>query len=463
MIATPLKSTTDCRVDLSDLPSTVARYEKLLSAGPCPHPHISKGMPPPRTKISVYVVMDSNCRSGWPKCDKARGDWLWIIACDNRNKGHTIPVTYKIKSLEPVLLKLLLRPKDSSSVSDEFNLDIPLRVFPFYAKRKRSYCEYSHVRIVRYPIQEFRRAILEINIKIGVDGNLEERIHEQKATIGVAIVPVLDTVSTGKKETKQSNNKPLTSEDDEKRSSQEINLIASRLQDLADNVKQDLDLLKEYENALRYEVEPRSRAKYRRNIEELHESVTIYMQEYNKLRKEVAGEPPQKMQHIADKLREMTAKLDSLLAGQIDIKGNLTELKRAVLSRFEVSEKTIIAAIVDQLNKSQLIAVQAVLDGLEARDITEIQLQEEILVAVRQTLTEIQEKVGVLPDTIRREEIERLLKVVDDPTLDVKHKLKFTVPIVPLVLAYEGEVELNSKLNLQRAWEWLIDKLRGGP
>ena len=44
-----------------------------------------------------------------------------------------------------------------------------------------------------------------------------------------------------------------------------------RLQDLEENIEQDLKLLKEYEEELRFETDPRSLGDIRRNIQQQHE------------------------------------------------------------------------------------------------------------------------------------------------------------------------------------------------
>ncbi|NEO63997.1 MAG: hypothetical protein F6J98_27680 [Moorea sp. SIO4G2] len=44
-------------------------------------------------------------------------------------------------------------------------------------------------------------------------------------------------------------------------------IFYQRLQDLADNIAQDQELLKDYEDELRYTNNPRDRANYRREIE----------------------------------------------------------------------------------------------------------------------------------------------------------------------------------------------------
>jgi len=56
-------------------------------------------------------------------------------------------------------------------------------------------------------------------------------------------------------------------------------------------------------------------------------------------------------------------------------------------------------------------------------------------------------------------EAKNLSEMVDDPKLDVSHKLKVSIPIIPLILTYETEVGLKSGLNLKAAWQRLKAKV----
>ena len=56
-----------------------------------------------------------------------------------------------------------------------------------------------------------------------------------------------------------------------------------RAQDLADNISQDQELLKEYEDSLRCEQDPRRRKEYGQNIEQLNKSIAKNKQEYAEL------------------------------------------------------------------------------------------------------------------------------------------------------------------------------------
>jgi hypothetical protein len=58
-----------------------------------------------------------------------------------------------------------------------------------------------------------------------------------------------------------------------------------RLQDLEENIEQDLKLLKEYEEELRFETDPRRLGNIRRNIQRQHELVRGYLQKYEELNK----------------------------------------------------------------------------------------------------------------------------------------------------------------------------------
>lgn len=145
-------------------------------------------------------------------------------------------------------------------------------------------------------------------------------------------------------------------------------------------------LLKDYEDALRYEDDPRQRVKYRREIEQLRGSTARYNQEFEGL--------------------------------------------------------------------------QASMHGTSPNSITENELKV-ILATVQKALTEITKKREGAPKIKKMDNIERISEVINEPRMDVRHKLKITIPIIPVLLACEGELELSSGMNLETAWQGLIAKVKG--
>ena len=81
--------------------------------------------------------------------------------------------------------------------------------------------------------------------------------------------------------------------------------------------------------------------------------------------------------------------------------------------------------------------------------------------ALQQALLEIRQTEIGLYDSQMMTEAKSLSEVVDDPKLDVTHKLKVSIPIIPLILSYETEVGLKSGLNLKAAWLRLKARVRG--
>jgi tetratricopeptide (TPR) repeat protein len=86
-------------------------------------------------------------------------------------------------------------------------------------------------------------------------------------------------------------------------------ITKKRVKDLEDSIQQDLNLLKEYEDELRYETDPGIRGKYHQKIEQLRESLTRNQQEYDELKKHVT---PAALQNVTDLLQQNDTKLDEL-------------------------------------------------------------------------------------------------------------------------------------------------------
>jgi hypothetical protein len=228
-----------------------------------------------------------------------------------------------------------------------------------------------------------------------------------------------------------------------------------RLQHLEDNIKQDQDLLKEYEDTLRYEDDPRRKAKYRREIEQLRESANRYQKEYNELRSQITGESSVQMQNVALELQQMNTRLDRLFAGQKAIYENINHLRKGLLARYEAGEQNIIATLTEKLDESQMVMISAVLEAIETNQVTEEEMQL-LLQGIHQNITQLQQSGTALPPSQSA-----LVEVINTPGLDFKHRLKVAIPLIPFILDYEGELELGTGINLKAAWETLMMRVKG--
>ncbi|BAB73550.1 alr1851 [Nostoc sp. PCC 7120 = FACHB-418] len=228
-----------------------------------------------------------------------------------------------------------------------------------------------------------------------------------------------------------------------------------RLKHLEDNIRQDQDLLKKYQDSLRYEDDPRRQAKYEREIQQLRESANCYQKEYDELQMQITGESTVQMQNVATQLQQMNTKIDRLYAGQKAIYENINHLRQGLLARYDAGEQRIIAALTEQLDQSQMIMIATVLDAIETNQVTDGEMQL-ILQGIQQNINKLQQSGTALPPSQSA-----LVEVINAPELDFKHRLKVGIPIVPFILDYEGELELGTGIDLEAAWKTLIMRLKG--
>lgn len=234
-----------------------------------------------------------------------------------------------------------------------------------------------------------------------------------------------------------------------------------RWQHLSNNIQQDLALLKEYEDALRYEDDPRRRARYRREIERLQHLAITYKAEITALKDEDLPKTQQdSVRTVSEQLQQMDDKLDAILQGQVEAQQQLASLRQAILAYLDENTQAIVATVITRLDESQLVTVARVIEALEAgRPADETWMG--LLTAVQQTLTELQQQPVNQLDGQLAHDVQQVAEIVAEPRFDVRHKLKVAAPIIPFILSYEGEIELNSSLNLEVAWHRFAARLRG--
>jgi phage host-nuclease inhibitor protein Gam len=301
-----------------------------------------------------------------------------------------------------------------------------------------------------------------------ISGGTDFQIDADMAAIAEEIAGIIDSKSP-KKYTETSSaiapERTLDTQLPSNSAGQNIESVSTqpdmlRIQHLADNIQKDLELLKEYEDSLRLEDDPRRRARYHKEIEQLRESASSYQREYDRLQTQLTGKPSAAMQNVSAQLRQMDKKIDALLTGQMVIQDNLIESRQDILARFNVSEQMIVNTIVGQLDKEQLSNTQAVLEIIAAKSLSDNE-QQETLVAVRDALSEIRQQKQIIKNSTLTSEIEKLSDVVGNSKVDTNNKLKITIPIIPFILSYEGELALKSGMNLKSVWQRLLNKVRG--
>jgi len=157
------------------------------------------------------------------------------------------------------------------------------------------------------------------------------------------------------------------------------------------------------------------------------------------------------------------AELRGLFAGlQAQIQQVHADLRQGfvtLLARFDAAEQRILAPILARLDEQEAALVAAVLDELETRAFSAAELGEH-LAAIQLALAELNARTAQIRSDQLAAAVQHAAEIAGDPNLDVKHKLKVTIPILPAFLAYEGELELSSGLKLSELWRGVWGRLR---
>jgi len=130
------------------------------------------------------------------------------------------------------------------------------------------------------------------------------------------------------------------------------------------------------------------------------------------------------------------------------------------------------AQIIDQLNKlavdnmgvsfvdicniknSNKQDIQIVLSALESQKISDEDIKA-IVAAVHEKQKQLIKNKQVFSND------QKVVSLLEDPKLGLKNKLKLSLPIIPTLLSYEGEIELGGAINLKDVWVALIRKIKG--
>jgi hypothetical protein len=162
--------------------------------------------------------------------------------------------------------------------------------------------------------------------------------------------------------------------------------------------------------------------------------------------------------------RQMAELRATLVALQMEVQGvarGVAELQagqQCILARFDLAEQRILAPILARLDAQQAALLDKILDVLDVATIGADELDRHLTV-IDTALAELNTRSGQIADRQLIASAEQVAQLASPLGLDAKHKLKLTIPMVPVLLSYEGEFELGSKLDLAVVWQALQDLL----
>ena len=220
-----------------------------------------------------------------------------------------------------------------------------------------------------------------------------------------------------------------------------------RLQQLENNVTRILLLINDYEVELSDEYDPGIKNKYRRRIEDLKQQREKYEKELKSIQGQLTNNKPEgQISAIECQLQQIDDKLNWLAGGQ-------AALHQAVLAYFTTEEKAIVDPVAKQLEKTQILEVESALEKVESNQVSEEETKL-VVSQLQKALIFLKEQNLELPSGN-----EAIVEVLNYPAIDAKHALKVSIPIIPFILSYEGELGLGAGVKIREAWDRWKNKL----
>ena len=159
---------------------------------------------------------------------------------------------------------------------------------------------------------------------------------------------------------------------------------------------------------------------------------------------ELATEFPDKLNKIELAVTYVSSSVETALQLE-DVRSNLKiELHKA--TRF----------ILKRLDQNQMATVQIVLEALDEKGGHDQQFKE-LLDRLEAFIFELEQKY--IEDPAMKNDIDEAYIYLKDPEMNIKNRLVVTIPLIPLLLTYQGIIELQSGLNLLAAWNKLASSL----
>lgn len=161
----------------------------------------------------------------------------------------------------------------------------------------------------------------------------------------------------------------------------------------------------------------------------------------------ITGERPELNPNLTQRIQaEQSGIVDEIS----DVVRQETERIREQLSE---KMKQISSEILQQLSYAQIAIINALTIAAD-----ESRIQENDVAELLQAVSALRDNLPA--GHAAASALQSLAPVVDDPKANISNRLKVTLPIIPLLLSYEGEYELSSGINLRSILQRVVEKIR---
>jgi hypothetical protein len=228
-----------------------------------------------------------------------------------------------------------------------------------------------------------------------------------------------------------------------------------RVEHLTDHIQKDAFLLMRYEDALRVESDPKRQMYFEENIASLKASLHARQQEYDELVEQLKISPPLVVDGYPT---DLAPRLDEISTQISKSNLRLDTLQVGITKGIQALADNVADQISSRLTAEQNAFLQQLNWTLEQSSLGEID-SDTVLQDVRRVLALVVMQPQAPGLAAEMPYLKTAQEIIDAPHVDVVHKIKVAIPLIPFFLSYEGELGLGNTLNLEALWARLRSKI----
>ena len=241
---------------------------------------------------------------------------------------------------------------------------------------------------------------------------------------------------------------------------------AQRLEDMQTHIARERYLLNRYEEQLTYADDPRQIGRIVAEINRQKRALAGYQQEARDLQAKLpaaasqgTGAAQQGLANIAAQLNALGQQLQGmeqrLASGQEAIRRDLAGQLAAILAHLDEAHRQTLQAVIAHLDANQVAQVELLLDAADKQEIARWEAQN-LTLLTQQALVDLHRLRQGQPDAGQSQSLLAAL----EQGITWEQKLKLTIPIIPGLLEFESEANIDVMGVLNASWHRLLARLK---
>lgn len=214
-------------------------------------------------------------------------------------------------------------------------------------------------------------------------------------------------------------------------------LLQARLRGIVDAVRKDLSRVRELESLLRHEDDRKSIENYKIVADRIQARLTFHRNEFDRLQQNATVTGAALGNELRTEIVSLQKNMDRFFDRLTTANESLAIAVRSDLSRsIDALESSLVRRLTEEMGAREKEVLQIVMANLNDHRSFDSGELEEVAASVNALFVFLKAQGEPRLPTALGPTVADAGEILDDPKLDIKHRLRIAIPIVPMLLTY---------------------------